>query len=552
VTLPVKVVDINTAAWSDHRNQNHGGVPQVLVSSDTDDNGAFFSLGHMHEYAGYREGGISGGEGHKILRISLFLQRVGSPSGSVRLEIYDSTSSTLPDFSLLLATSLSYPASSIPTAAKTEVVFSFPIPTTQPAVGSNTIRFPVARISVQGDSSNYIKVFKRSESGRNGGSRPYGSSTWTNESDVELSNVYVVAQSGAFVFAVDKTNNKARAYKTTDNGMTWAEQGAASAPGILTTSAMKSINAQGLIQDLDTSYVGMFPGSTNAGFYKITSSVWSFIAQKSFGAVNTNVSTTGPIGGGRRANGNLIVIVQGATETVMGNARRRIKLAFWNGTTFSSEFDVAGSANTPDATLPGTAVDYDLRWSIVDPGGDCHIVYSKSDTSTLQYRKFKADNTFTTINTLNGAVASASANYPVGQGAIYYQAPDFYLAIPYVDNTSNTLKLARCKTTITETSANWTLTEIVAASAEVSGSNPAVLMADNGQGGKLFCWRVVPTTKALRFTNDAASNTWAAETDWKGGGQVVGGISGFYIEDGIALVYLEEGTTPDELRYDRL
>jgi hypothetical protein len=54
------------------------------------------------------------------------------------------------------------------------------------------------------------------------------------------------------------------------------------------------------------------------------------------------------------------------------------------------------------------------------------------------------------------------------------------------------------------------------------------------------------------MTHDSGSSTWVAESDWRGAGQVVGGISGFYTEDGIALVYLEEGTSPDEVRYDRL
>lgn len=553
MALPIKVVDINTAGWSDHRNQNHGGIQQTTLNSNTSDNGTFYNLGDTSSHVGIITG-YTGQAGHKLLRVRCYLQRVGSPTGNVFIEVRAALSDTVLDLALApWGVSKSFPVSSIPTTGKNEVIFTFPVPVSLPSPDSTSFGIALT-ISAQGDSSNYIKVY-RGLCGDRGTFHAYGAGNqvWTGEtggSALSLSKVVEISQSGAFVFAVDTANNKARAYKTTNNGTTWTETG--SAPDILTTSGMRSIGAQGSIQDLDASYVSLFTGGLNAGTYKSITGSWTFLAQKAFGALGTNASSTGPIGGGRRANGNLILVVQGATETVMGSARRRIKLAFWNGTTFSAEFDVAGSTNTPNSTLPGTAVDFDLRWSIVDPNGDCHIIYSKSDTSTLQYRKFKADNTFTTISTLNGAVASATANYPVGQGTIYYQSPDFYLAIPYVDNTSNTLKVARCKTTITETSANWTLTEIVAASAEVGASNPAVLMADNGQGGKLFCWRVAPTTKGLKFTNDAASDIWAAETDWKGGGQTIGGISGFYIEDGIALVYLEESTSPDELRYDRL
>lgn len=554
MTLPIKVVDINTAAWSDHRNQNHGGVQPSTLTSESDDDTTFYNLGDTAQYVGQSYSIVSADRGHKLLRLRLYLQRVGSPSGNVFVDVKRPTASDsdFPDLSATpLATSLSYPASSIPTSGKTEIIFSFPIPAT--ISQSDLYLIPVVTISVQGNSSNYIKVYRRTNGSSLSGSQGY-SGGYSVDITKQLSMKMEVSQSGAFVYAVDKTNNKYRAYKTTDNGTTWNEQSASGAPGCMTTSGLKTLQTQGGVQDLGITYIQIQQSTATIAFEKTTASLaWNGVGGlKALAAVNTGVSGNAPIGGGRRPDDTLVFIAQGATETVMGSARRRIKLVHYNGSVWSSEFDVQGSANTPDSTLPGDAVHYDLRWSIVDPNGDCHIVYSRSDSSTLQYRKFKANSTFTTVNTLNGAVASATANYPVGQGAIYYQSPDFYVAIPYVDNTSNTLKAARCKTTTTETSGNWTLTEIVAASAEVSASNPAVLMADNGQGGKLFCWRVVPTTKGLKFTNDAASNTWAAESDWKGGGQTVGGISGFYIEDGIALVYLEESTSPDELRYDRL
>lgn len=554
MALPATIVNINTAGWSDHRNQNHGGIQQTTLYSSPSDDGTFYNLGDTHQYAG-RLSAYTGQAGHRLIRVRFYLQRVGSPTGNVFVEVrpqIGSGATADPDFTALWGTSRSFPVTSIPTTGKNEVIFTFPIPVTLPAEETTAFAI-VLTISAQGDASNYIKVY-RGVNGDFGGSRNYGTSTWdTTGSVISPAHVVEISKSGAMVFGLDKTNNKARAYLSTDNGASWAEQSTSSVPSILATAGMKTIGSQGALQDLDASYVSMFTGSINAGTYKQPSAGnWQLLAQKGFGAVGANVSTTGPIGGGRRPNGNLIEIVQGATETNMGAPWRRIKLAFWNGSTWSNEFDVVGSANTPDATLPATNVHFDYRWSIVDPNGDCHIVFSRSDSSILQYRKFKADNTFTTINTLNGAVASATANYPVGQGTLAYKAPDYYVVVPYVDNTSNTLKESRCKTTITETSTNWVNTEIVSASAEVSGSNPALLMADNAQGGKVNCWYVVPTTKGLRFTHDSGNSSYIPAIDWKGATQVVGGISGFYVEDGIALVYLEEGTTPDELRYDRL
>jgi hypothetical protein len=556
MALPTTIISSATTTWSDHRNQSHGGAQRVTQYSDSSDNGTFYNLGDTHQYVG-RLSAFTGQAGHKLLRVRFYLQRVGSPSGNVFVEVrpqVGSGSSADPDFNTLWGTSRAFPVASIPTTGKNEIVFSFSVPVTLPV--SDTTAFAILlTISAQGDASNYVKVY-RGLNGDFGGSRSYGSAVWNTEttSTLSTSQVVEISKSGARVVLLDKSANFIRAYKTDDNnGTSWSVEG--SSGGLTSTANLKSANTQAGIHDLGTTYLEACSSGTSLGIQKRSESAgWTQDPATliNFSTFGTNVTGNAPIFGGRRVNGNAIVIAQGATETVMGSARRRIKLSFYNGTTWSSLFDVAGSANTPDATLPGTGVDYDLRWAGVDPNGDCHIIFSKSDTSTLQYRKFKSDNTFATINTLNGAVASATVNYPVGQPCFSYRSLNWFLSVPYVDNTSNTLKRARCNTTTTETSGNWALTEIVAASAETANSNPAVLVADNVQGGKEICLRVVPTTRGLRITDDGGNDVWKPETDWRGATQQVGGISALYTEDGIALVYLEESTTPDELRYDRL
>lgn len=553
MALPTTIVSSATTTWSDHKNQNHGGAQRLTVYTDTSDDGTFYNLGFNHDYVGVRTI-LSGQAGHKLLRIRYYLQRVGNPSGNISVVVHPSTT-VLPDLTTLWGTSRSVAASSIPTTGKNEVIFTFLIPATLPATETDGFA-ALMTISVQGDSSNYIKVY-RGVNGSRGMTHDYGagSETWTSSTSDSPARVIEISKSGARVLTVDKTGNTTVPYKTdTNTGASWATDGTAD---ITSTATLKSVNAQGSINDLGSTYF-VLPRITanNVGIWKRTEpgtgSGLDPGTTVSFGTLNTNVSGSAPYFGGRRADGTAVLAAQGATETVMGTARRRIKLSFYNGTSWSSLFDVAGSANTPDATLPGDAVHYDLRWAGLDPNGDFHVVYSKSDTSTLQYRKFTAANVFNTINTLNGAVASATVNYPVGLGTFLYKSPDWYVAIPYVDNTSNTLKEARAKTTISETSSNWTITQIVAASAETSGSNPAVLIADNMQGGKVICVYVVPTTKGLRMTHDSGSSTWVPATDWRGATQVCGGISALYTEDGVGFVYSEEGTSPDEIRFDRL
>lgn len=553
--MPLPTTIATAALWADHKNQSLGGPRNPTVNTDSSDDGTFYNLGDTFDYVS-RIAAYQFQAGHKLIRVRCYLQRVGSPSGNVSIEVRPAFTISIPDLTVLWGVSKSVPASSIPTSGKNEIIFSFPVPVTLPT--SDTTQFAIIlTISAQGDASNYIKVYKGAN-GSTGSTHAYGASatTWTNTGSTSFSRIVEISKSGALVVLSDKSANQHRLYEASDNsGSSWtARTSVTSNSG----TGLKSLNVPSNIHDLSRLYAQLAVASPNLALYgtsmvgDATSLAIDASGNLNFGTFGTNVSGGAPVGGGRRANGNIVMVAQGATETVMGTARRRIKLAFYNGTSWSSIFDVQGSANTPDATLPGDAVHYDLRWAGIDPNGDCHIIYSRSDSSTLQYRKFKSDDTFATINTLNGAVASATANYPVGQPAFYYQSPDWFIAVPYLDNTSNTLKVARCNTTTTTTSANWSLTEIVSASAEVTASNPALLMADNAQGGKLFCWRVVPSTRGLRLTDDGGNNTWKPETDWRGATQQVGGISGFHMEDGIALVYLEEGTTPDEVRYDRL
>lgn len=553
MALPVTVT--NAALWSDHKNQNHGGAQRLTFYTDNTDNGTFYNLGDTSSHVGIIAG-YSGQAGHKLLRFRCYLQRVGNPTGNVFIEIRDAISSTAMDLGVApIGVSRSFPVSGIPTTGKNEYIFTFSVPATLPLSDSTSFGI-VLTISAQGDSSNYVKVY-RGICGDRGVYHSYeaGNQTWNAEtggSGLSLSKVIEISKSGARVLTIDKTNNEIELYKTDDNsGSIWSLD---ASNGFAGAANLESVNAQGSINDLGATYFARNTITTFLGIRKRTEtgSTDEPALTANFSTLGTNVTGFAPIYHGRRVDGTSVIVAQGATETIMGTARRRIKLSFYNGTSWSSLFDVVGSANTPDATLPGDANHHDLRWAALDPNGDFHIVYSKSDTSTLQYRKFTSANAFTTINTMNGAVASATANYPVGLGAFLFKSPDWYVAIPYVDNSSSTLKEARCKTTDTATSGNWVITQIVAANAETSGSNPAVLIADNLQGGKVFCLRVKPTAKGLAFTHDSGNSTWVTEADWRGAMQTVGGISGLYTEDGVGFVYLEESTTPDEIRYDRL
>jgi hypothetical protein len=560
MTLPVKVVDINTATLPDFKSAVCIGPQRRVVGEpQAADDGTFYALGDTKEYVG----GVLydwGGSSFPQALIAFSLQRVGSPTFSITCFVYEDSSGS-PDFSQEVSRSYPVAASSITTSKTgTNPNFSgFLLITPFTPIAGQKYWF-ILKTSAAGDSSNYVKLFAFDDLPAvfYTGSQAFGGS-WANDTTIQRMIETYYYSDEHYIFLADKTNNKVRAYKNTVGAIgTWAEQEAVSAPAFNTTHKSFFVHNRPIdfLRPLAETRIIVARASLGCELFKFdTVSNWSghpTITANTSASLSTGVSGIAGIGGGVRPNDiEMVFVYQGPTETVMGAARRRVKLRYFASGSWSAEFDVVGSTNTPDATLPGVATHYDLRWAGVDPNGDCHIIYSHDTNNTLQYRKFTSANAFATINTLNGAVALATGAYPVGIPTFYFQSPDWYIAVPYLDSTSSTVKVARVKTTDSATSANWTVTEAVAASAEITGSVPAILVNDAAQGGKLHLWRVKPTTKTLGYTHDSGNNTWAAETDWRSG-QVVGGISGFASGFGVDLAYLEEGTSPDEIRYDHL
>src|SRR5687768_5580501 len=115
MALPVKVVDINTATLPDHKNVLLLGSQRKELASLFDDDGTtFYALGDTKEYVGMSH----------LFSIGLFpqavvffnLQRVGSPTFSIRCRVYKDNGSDAPDFNQLVSSSFPLLASTIPTA----------------------------------------------------------------------------------------------------------------------------------------------------------------------------------------------------------------------------------------------------------------------------------------------------------------------------------------------------------------------------------------------------------------------------------------------------
>lgn len=535
---------ITTNLFPDFKNSFIGPFARVSVLAQ--------STATTGQVAGLKCGQSIVATGGEIVRVEFMLNKTGSPTDDLSVQLCADSSG---EPGTVLATSTSMSLATL-TATASRYRFNFLQPYN--AVAGTTYWLVLTRSSGTYDESNSFRPF-------GSGTNTYADGlfkivndfgTWvTSASVLDLGFTITTRESGRYQPCVDKTNHKARMFKSTDGGNTWSEQNSANAPTIISTANIRTISAAA---QQDNFIAVMLPETTT--FYKVfrfntTTDTWetSFWAGSSSVVVNTNVSGAAPLPFAYRpfaATSTYAAAYNGAAETVMGNARRRVKVKRTG--TAAPGYDLIGSPNTADlTTLPGTAVDHDLRAALHDGNGIWHCWWTQSDDSNLRHRSFDPDaTTFTTINLMGStpAVTSNSAAYPVGQPTNYYRG-EWYIAIPYVD--SGVLKVARCLASGAATASNWTITSVVTATIETTNSNPAVLVADNEQGGKLFLI-YTKTDGKLYYTHDQANDVWVAEQELHPGTKTVGAISGGVMVDSIGLCYLDTAPATDDLKFDSL
>lgn len=554
MTLPAQ---ITTNLFSDFKNSFIGPFPKVSQVVQDTDNSVGQAIGSTNPQKAAQSFQVS--EAGELTSVDLYTKKNNSPTDSIIVKICADNAGE-PGTVLATGTSISV-STYVGTAFKyARSVFFLP-----PSLSTSTTYWITAERSGTLDATNHF-IWQNATGNpyANGKMRTYNGSTWADVSsgngDARFKvNVRV---NGRYQPCVDKTNNKVRMFKSTDNGNTWSEQDSADVPSISSTANFKSLS----VVVIDAQFQLFYPSGASQlslCLFDTTTDQWSSPTNLTSVTLNTSVSGTHPALAGYRGNGEAsgstssrCIALQGATETVMGSPRRRIKLkrrlggaspAFNSG----DGYDIVGSANTPDATLPGTAVDYDLRAVIVDGNDMFHMFWTQSDDSNIHHRQFSIDNAFSTANLMGStaAVTSNSAAYPVGIGTGYFQAGDYYIALPYVD--SGVIKVARCLASGAATAGNWTITSVVTATIETTNSNPCALMADNEQGGKLTLI-YTKTDGKLYYTHDQASDTWVAEQELHTGTKTVGAISGGVLSDAMGICYLDTAPATDDLKFDSL
>lgn len=540
---------VTTNNWSDHLNSNHKPVTRVRFEGLSAGEDVLRSLGDsaVNESRGQKVEGVTG----RIYFMAMVkIQKVGSPTDGVVCKVYDLDSAGVePLPGTLLGTSTTVKASQISTTSRWIRLYFF-APVTE--ASGRVLHFALSRTGSY-DASNYYKIDADSVVVGGDGETHLSSGTWSNSTTSEMLLMAHYAIAEWYTFAIDRTNNKMRCYSSTDSGQTWTEKDAANAPTVLSTANFRNLSVQGHV-GLGGIYVTLPISSTQYQIesFSPTSNIWVAGSTLTVSSFNANVSGTAPMFGFNRnlstGAGIDMVVYQGATQSVMGSPYRRIKLTKNNAT---ATYDVVGSANTPDSTLPGTEIHYDLRSALMDDLGNVYIFYTRSDSSALQLRIWKTNDTFCTILNPGTSASSNSAAYPVGLGVNYFRAGENYVALPYVDGAATKVLSAKAGTDA-ETAANWTVATVVSDAAEVTTSNPAALVADNEAGGKLYLFRV-RTDDTIGISDDAAAGTWSAEMPFRSG-QVITGISAGALlnPSTMGLSYFNTAPATDELQHDHL
>lgn len=546
---------ITTNLWSDFKSATIGPYPRIAqVKQETSTGGGGFGYNEVQEFAQSFKATQSG----LLVSVDLYVaQGPGATADSLQIRLYDHD----PDanhFNNLLATAAPITSQNVTSSASYKrIVFLAPYQ----VVANETYWLRASRTGSLTEEAGYLWYTSNTNPYADGKLRYLSLTGWIDASPSSDARFKVnIQQPGRYAFAVDKTNNKVRCYKTTDN-TTWTEQDSANAPAVSSTANLKSVFAQAF----DTSLrVFVITSSTRLDIfsYNTETDAWgSSLFNTILPTFSNNVAGVASLVGVHRSPdyfaatvaSDYLFVNNGPTETVMGSARRRIKLSrrAISGGTWNTPYDVVGSASIPDATLPGTGIDYDLRGALVDSGGSLQIFWTQSDDSSIRYRSFSRGNVFgsTVVVGSPAAVTSNTAAYPMSQPVLFFKDANWWVAFAYVD--SGVLKVARCTVAGLISAGNWVITSAVTATIETTNSNPAVLVPDNEQGGKLF----LVFTKSdgrLYYTHDQGSDNWVAEQELHPDTKTVGALSSGMIGDAIGIQYLDTAPTPDNLKFDAI
>lgn len=546
MTLPSTVT---TNLWSDFKSTPFGPFPridQVAQPLTSGSNQVFGSA--TQEKLAQSFLAING----EMFSVDFFMNENGTPTDAVTFQLCEDNSNQP---GTVIANGTNLPSSRITgVSVWRRTIFTQPLTLT---VGQR-YWIVVARTGALASFPSYNLGTSTANSYADGKLMALASGVWSDLTNVDAMFKVNFRVEGRYQLGVDKTNNKIRMSKSTDNGNTWSEADAANAPTISSTANLKSVNAQAFDELI---YVYVITSGTRFDRQQFNTATDTWGTQENGDTatvVSTNISGVAPIHGSFRITAGPavrppnIVVYNGAKETVMGSDRDRIKMS--RGPTYGAEIDVVGSGNTPDATLPGTAVNHHFRAGLLDPDDVIHYFWTQSDDSNIRHRQWNVNDTFSTANTLGStpATTSNSAAYSVGLPANYYRDDTWHIALPVVASDGNSINLLQVPIATASTQSAWASTVAMSQGIEVSTSNPCVVVPDNEQGGRLYLF-FVGTDDKLYFTHDGGNDIWRPAEEFRPAvSKTVIALSAMVGIDDVGIVWLDTIPTPDAILFDRL
>jgi hypothetical protein len=233
-------------------------------------------------------------------------------------------------------------------------------------------------------------------------------------------NIYFIGPSKETAIEGGASYHATVVYKSSDGGQTWS---GFPTGNVTSLAARGGAHAAALIGSKLWVFRTPATGGATAIWvrsFDLDTEVWS--------SLDTSGSTTGSTITGftsiyafARSNGTIVVFFQGPTQSVMGNARRRVHYAIYTpGTGWSSAVPADG--------VGSTAADADLRAATIGSNDRIHAFITRSDSSTSFWSA-----TLTSQNQLNVVMhltgMETAAAYPTGlattNGTSYFLPSSF-------------------------------------------------------------------------------------------------------------------------------
>jgi ribosomal protein S26 len=389
------------------------------------------------------------------------------------------------------------------------------------------------------DTSNYLSVsHAASGSIANIGRKVWNGSAWSSLLE-SAEGAYTLLQTGIFILAVDTTNRHIEMWRSVDGGNTWSESDSVDHKLVNNTSGFAPLHFWSQRQSADIVRVWWFNysgnGFVNTATFTLSTESWGTSASTSGVMHNSDgVHVTGPDSlflAAYRSNATHVHLIQGATESIMGTAYRRVSYA-------------VGSAAFATVSGTGAQTHFDIRSIAVDAADRTYFFYGElGGTPASNGIRCKV---LTSAGVLGSAVMAlaqgntySAGNYPHTNAVIIDDTTD-KVAIGIID-TNGDLQLSYANVA---DAPSFSATSITSTNdPEYTNSNAGALALN---GLTIYAFWPNDADQDIYRDEGTISGGFTTDVEYKDA-VTVNGISIGKITDAIGVLYLDGST----VKYDK-